>query len=170
VESRRRWLGRSRVKLAAAVVASSVLAVGLCGVHVSRAAVRTRSSEDSARQVTVFGVVAIPGGKGVDAKLLRLKTQLAQLIPNHSFKLLGAQTSRMVAGDSIPCDLGNGYRVETCLVQPLDDNGMIQLRCELFRGEDRLFSTLVKTPANQLFFCQRALGEGSQLLIGVGAR
>lgn len=170
MESRARRFGRSKVMLLAVVVASSMFAAGLCGVHVSRAAVKMRASEDLARQVTVFGVVAIPGGKGVDAKLLRLKTQLAQLIPNHSFKLLGAQTSRMVAGDSIPCDLGNSYRVETCLVQPLDVNGMIQLRCQLYRDEERLFSTLVKTPANQLFFCQRAFGEDSQLLIGVGAR
>ena len=55
------------------------------------------------------------------------------------------------------------------LVQTVDENGKVQLRCELFQGEDRQFSTLVKTPLNQLFFCQQALPDGSQLLIGVGA-
>ena len=58
----------------------------------------------------------------------------------------------------------------TSLVQPVDENGKVQIRCELFQDQDRQFSTLVKTPPNQLFFCQQALQDGSQLLIGVGAR
>lgn len=166
----RRWLGRSGIELAVATLALGVVGLGLCGLRVSRAAVRTRSNDEVARQVTVFGITAAPGGKSIDAKLLSIKKQLAQLIPNHSFKLLDAQTRRMVAGDSVSCDLGSTYKVDTCLVQPLDENGMVQLRCELFRDQERLFSTLVKTPPNQLFFCQRALDDGSQLLIGVGAR
>ena len=52
----------------------------------------------------------------------------------------------------------------------LDENGKVELRCELFHDKAVEFSTLVKTPASQLFFCQRALDDGSQLLIGVGAR
>ena len=56
------------------------------------------------------------------------------------------------------------------LVQTVDENGKVQLRCELFHDKNRQFSTLVKTPLNQLFFCQQALQDGSQLLIGVGAR
>jgi hypothetical protein len=166
----RQQLGRPRVELALLALAFGVLVLGLCGLRVSRAEVRTRSSDEVARQVTVFGVIATPGGKGVDAKLLRIKTQLAQLIPNHGFKLLDAQTRRMVAGDSVTCDLGTSYKVETYLVQSLDENGMVQLRCELYRDQERVSSTLVKTPSNQLFFCQRALDDGSQLLIGVGAR
>jgi hypothetical protein len=146
------------------------LALGFCGLRVSRADVRSRSNDEVARQVTVFGVIATPGGKGFDAKLVRIKSQLAQLIPNHGFKLLDAQTRRMVAGDSLACELGSTYKVDTYLVQPLDENGMVQLRCELVHDGERMLSTLVKTPANQLFFCQRALDDGSQLLIGIGAR
>ncbi len=166
----KQWFERSRIELLLGTLALGALVLGLAGVRVSRAEARAKSSDEAARQVTVFGVIATPGGKGVDAKLLRIKTQLAQLIPNHSFKLLDAQTSRMVAGDSLSCDLGSTYKVDTCLVQPLDENGMVQLRCELFYDQHRLFSTLVKAPSNQLFFCQRALDDGSQLLIGIGAR
>jgi hypothetical protein len=52
----------------------------------------------------------------------------------------------------------------------MDEDGKVQIRCELFRDQDRVFSSVVKTPPNQLFFCQRALNDGSQLLIGIGAR
>jgi hypothetical protein len=166
----RKYIGRSGIELALFTLILGILVVGVGGLRVSRGEVRQGSSDEPARQVTVFGVIATPGGKAVDAKLLRIKSQLHQLMPDHSFKLLDAQTRRMVAGDSIPCDLGSSYRVDTCLIEPLDANGMVQLRCELFRDQDRLFSTLVKTPSNQLFFCQRALDDGSQLLIGVGAR
>ena len=37
-----------------------------------------------------------------------------------------------MAGESVDCDLGNGYTAETSLVQPVDENGKVQLRCELF--------------------------------------
>jgi hypothetical protein len=166
----RKYAGRSAVELAVVTLILGTLVVGIGGLRVSRGEVRTRLNDEGARQVTIFGVIATPGGKGVDAKLLRIKSQLHQLMPDHGFKLLDAQTRRMVAGDSIPCSLGGSYRVETHLIQPLDDNGMVRLRCELFHDQDRLFSTLVKTPSNQLFFCQRALDDGSQLLIGIGAR
>jgi hypothetical protein len=35
---------------------------------------------------------------------------------------------------------------------------------------DVLFDTLVATPPNQLFFCDRMIAGGQRLLIGVGAR
>jgi hypothetical protein len=168
-EARRR-LGRFVIELAMAVLAFSGLVVGLCGLHVSRADVEVSAADDEARQLTVFGVIATPGGKTADTNLTTIKTQLDKLLPRHGFKLLDAQSKRIVAGESVSCDLRNGYTLVTSLVQPVDENGKVQIRCELFRNQDREFSTVVKTPPNQLFFCQRALHDGSQLLIGVGAR
>jgi hypothetical protein len=60
--------------------------------------------------------------------------------------------------------------VAVSLVRSLDDDGKVELRCELFQDEAMRFSTVVKTPLNQLFFCQRPLPDKSQLLIGMGAR
>jgi hypothetical protein len=162
--------GRLVVELAVAALAFGGLVLGLCGLHVSRAEMDVTAADDGARQVTVFGVVATPGGKTADTNLATLKTQLDKLLPKHGFKLVDAQSKRIVAGESVACDLRNGCSLVTSLVQPVDENGKVQIRCELFRNQDLEFSTVVKTPPNQLFFCQRALHDGSQLLIGVGAR
>jgi hypothetical protein len=158
------------IELAVAVLAFGGLALGLSGPHVSRAEVKTETDEDLARQVTVFGLIASPGSKTTDSKLVRIKAQLDTLMPQHGFRLLDAQSHRIGAGEAITCELGNGYTVETLLIQPLDSSGKIQLRCELFLNQVRQFSTVVKVPLNQLFFCQRALQDGTQLLIGIGAR
>jgi hypothetical protein len=169
-ESRRRpgWL---TIGAAAIGLLFGGLELGLCGLHVSRAEVRSKSTELETTQVTVFGVVATPEGKTPDAsKLENIKAQLDKLLPKHGFKLLDAQSKRVEAGESVTCDLGDGYSVVTSLVELLDENGKVQLRCELFKDDVRQFSALVKTPLNQLFFCQRPLQSGAQLLIGVGAR
>jgi hypothetical protein len=151
-------------------VALAGLALAYCGAHVSRADVKSDSTDDIARQITVFGIVATAGGKGGDTDLASIKTQLDRLMPKHSFRLLDARNKRIIAGESVSCELGKGYKVETTLVNATDENGRVQVRCELFKNQDRQFSTLVKTPVNQLFFCQHALSDGSELLIGVGAR
>jgi hypothetical protein len=168
-ESRRRT-GRLAIELAVAALTFAGLALGLCGIHVARAEMDTKTADDLARQVTVFGVIATPGSKTVDSKLANIKTQLDELLPKHGFRLLDARSNRIVAGESVTCDLDNGYTVVTSVVQPMDENGKVQLRCELFQDQTRQFSTLVTTPLNQLFFCQRELRDGSQLLIGVGTR
>jgi hypothetical protein len=161
------WLG---TRFLFGMVALGSLALAYCGAHVSRADVKSGSTDDIARQITVFGIIATPGGKGVDTDLASIKTQLDQLMPKHSFRLLDARNKRIIAGESVSCELGNGYKVETTLVNATDENGRVQLRCELYENQDRRFSTLVKTPVNQLFFCERVLPDGSELLIGVGAR
>jgi hypothetical protein len=152
------------------VLAFSGLALGLCGLRVSRAGVRSEMTDELSRQVTIFGIIATPESKAIDTKLVRIKAQLDELMPKHGFQLLDAQSKRIVAGESVSCDLVNGYKVETGLVKPLDENGKVQVRCELFQNEVRQSSTLVKTPLNQLFFCQQELPDGAQLLIGIGAR
>jgi hypothetical protein len=166
----RRWSGRLAVELAVAALVFGGLALGLCGLHASRAEMDTKATDDESRQVTVFGIIATPGSKTADTNLATIKTQLDKLLPKHGFKLLDARSKPIVAGESVGCDFRNGYTVVTSLVQPVDENGKVQIRCELFQDQDRQFSTLVKTPPNQLFFCQRALRDGSELLIGVGAR
>jgi hypothetical protein len=163
-----RWL---TLGLAVTGVVFGGLALGLCGRHVSRAEVRSNANDGEARQVTVFGVIAMPDGKTSDSsKLTKIKAQLEKLLPKHGFKLVDAQSKSVEAGESVTCELGDGYSVVTSLVELLDENGKVQLRCELFKDDVRQFSALVKTPLNQLFFCQRPLSSGSQLLIGIGAR
>ncbi len=184
-ELRRRfgWLG---IMLAVAVLALGGLALGFLEIRVSRAhearaqavalvpdpesAEEAMADPDIARQVTVVGIIAGRSDKTVDSKLLTIKTQLNNLLPKHGFRLLDAQSKRIVAPQSVACKLSNGYTVTVSLVKSLNENGKVELRCELFQDKARQFSTVVKTPLNQLFFCQRALPDGSQLLIGVGAR
>jgi hypothetical protein len=123
-----------------------------------------------ARQVTLFAVVATPGSQTIDPKLKRIAPQLRKLLPGHGFKLLDVQSKRLEAGESVRSDLGRGLSASTALVQPLDENGKVVLRCTLSQNEVVQFDTMVTTPPNQLFFCDRPLGDGSRLLIGIGAR
>jgi hypothetical protein len=153
-----------------AVVALGGLAVALSNLHVTRAGFDDDDADYIARQVTVFGVLATPGAKTVDSRLSNIHRQLDKLLPDNGFKLLDARSERIVDGESITCNLGNGYTLTTLLFKALDENGKVELRCELFHDKISEFSTLVKAPANQLFFCQRALKNGSYFLIGVGAR
>ncbi len=166
----RRRSGGLAIELTVAALAFGGLVLGLCGLHVSRAEMDTKTADDEARQVTVFGIIATPGSKTSDTNLATIKTQLDKLLPKHGFRLLDAQSKRIVAGESVTGDLHNGYTIVTSLVRAVDEDGKVQVRCELFQDQDRQFSTVVKTPPLQLFFCQRALQDGSQLLIGVGAR
>ncbi|MFI5455408.1 MAG: hypothetical protein ACHRXM_08140 [Isosphaerales bacterium] len=168
-ESRRQsgWFG---IELAVAALALGGLVLGFSGIRVSRAQGEAEANPDIARQVTVIGIIATPGTKTADSKLVFIKSQLDELLPKHGFRLLDAQSARIVAPESVTCNLNNGYTVAISLVKSMDENGKVEVRCELFQDKALQFSTLVKTPVNQLFFCQRALQDGSQLLIGVGAR
>jgi hypothetical protein len=166
----RRYSRRFGIELALALFVFGGLAVLISGVHVSRAGVKGGHDDDRARQVTIFGVLATPGGKTLDPRLSNIHKQLDKLLPKNGFRLLDARSERIVDGEDVTCNLGNGYTLTTSLVKTLDENGKVELRCELFHEKTSEFSTLVKTPPTQPFFCQRALDDGSQLLIGVGAR
>jgi len=167
--SRRRPF-RIGIGLGAVALALGGLTLGLCGLRMSRADVNAEPDDDLAQQVTVFAIIATPGTKTVDSNLLTIRPQLDRLMPRHGFKLLDSQSKRIVKGESVTCDLGNGYTAQTELVQAMDDHGKVQLRCELSLDGARQFSTLVKTPLNQLFFCRRKLRDGAELLLGVGVR
>jgi hypothetical protein len=122
------------------------------------------------RQVTAFAILAIPGSSELDPRLAAVEKQLHKVLPGHGFRLIDVKSRRLETGRSITCDLGDGYRAETVLIRPLDENGKVELRCNLGRKGSREFSTLVRSPLNQLFFYERLLKEGRRVLIGVGAR
>lgn len=130
----------------------------------------TPQEEQSARQVTVFAILATPGTSAPDPRLQKIQERLHKVLPEHSFKLVDVRSKRIRPGQSVTCELGNGYRTETTMVRSLDENGKVQLRCALAHNGTKEFSTLVKTPANQLFFFERSLQDGNRVLIGVGAR
>ena len=115
------------IPLVAAVVFSG-LVLGLGGLRVSHAQTKTKmaASHEEARQVTVFAIIATPGSKAVDSKLADIQGQLNRLLPNHGLKLRDAQSGRVVAGESVDCDLGNGCTLETSLIQPIDENGKVK--------------------------------------------
>jgi hypothetical protein len=189
----RRWA--LRVGLPMAALALGGLVLGLCGLRVSRAEGEVDPNREIVRQVTVFAILATPEGKAVDTKLAgligslgaaslanpegrtvdsKLTTilpQLNRLLPHHGFKLLDVQSARIVAGETVNCKLGHGYTAETTLLRPIDENGKVQLRCELSLDHELQFSATVRTPLDQIFFCERPfLTDGSRLLIGMGVR
>ena len=125
---------------------------------------------EPARQVTLFAVIAVPGSNTIDPKLAGIEPQLRRLLPGNGFTLLDVRSKRLHEGESVRCDLGSGWTASTDLMQPLDQNGKVELRCRLFQNDAVQFDTRVATPPNQLFFCDRMIDNGKRLLIGVGAR
>jgi hypothetical protein len=165
----RRWTVRAGLTMAA--LAGGGLMLGLWGLRASRAAGEVSSHPEIVRQVTVFGIVATPKGEAVDKDLSPIKAALGKLLPQHGFKLLDSQSARIVAGESVECTLGHGYTAAVTMVRPIDENGKVELRCELSLDGKRQFAATVRTPLDQLFFCERPfLTDGSKLLIGIGAR
>jgi hypothetical protein len=154
-----------------AALACGGLVLGLSGFRATRAAGQADSDLQIVRQVTVFGIVATPKGEAVDNSLARIQEPLSKLLPQHGFKLLDSQSARIVAGEAVACTLGHGYTAEITMVRPIDENGMVELRCELSLDDELQFSATVRAPLDQLFFCKRPfLTDGTKLLIGVGAR
>jgi len=128
------------------------------------------SAAPSGRQVTAFAILAVPDSSELDPRLDAVEKQLHKVLPGFGFRVLDVKTKWIETGGSIACDLGNGYKAETLLLKPLDENGKVQLRCSLNLKGKKEFSTLVRSPLNQLFFYERTLKPGTRVLIGVGAR
>ncbi len=122
------------------------------------------------RQVTVFGILATPNDRTLDPKLQPIAPQLRRLFPNHGFRLLGTETGRLASGETLACPLAAGLALQTQLVTPLDANGKVQLRVQLDRDGQLDFATVVTTPLNQLFFCDKPLPDGTRVILGIGAR
>ena len=123
-----------------------------------------------ARQVTLFGVVAVPGGKTTDPKLSKVGPQLRKILPGHGFKLLDVQSRSREVGQALSCDLGPGTVARATVTNALNDEGKVQIRVTLDQEGAPRSITDVATPPNQLFFCDKPLPDGSRLVIGVGAR
>jgi hypothetical protein len=128
------------------------------------------AQQATSRQVTVFGIVAVPNSTDLDPKLKSIAPQLQTLFPNHGFKLLGVETKRIATGQSQSCDLGGGYTTSTQLVDPLDTNGKVMLRFQLDEQGELNFASFVTTPLNQLTFADKQLSDGTRLIIGLGVR
>lgn len=154
-----RW---RRLKVAGAV--ALVMLLGFGGSRSSAQPPRTT------RQVTVFGIVAVPGTTTIDPKLKLVAPQLRKLLPNHGFRLLDVKSKRLAAGETVSCELGAGTAASATLILPLDDNGKVQVRCALVQNGAPQSATVVATPPNQLFFCDKQRDDGTRLLIGIGAR
>jgi hypothetical protein len=122
------------------------------------------------RQVTLFGVIAVPNDTRIDPKLARIEPQLRKLLPGYGFRLLGVQSKRLTVNQSLSCSLGDGYTAAATLTNPFDENGKVQLRCSVLLNQTVQLESQVSTPPNQLFFSDKLLANGSRLLIGVGAR
>ena len=127
----------------------TAFAVMLCALPTMAHA---QDDEEPARQVTVFAVIASPDDLKVDPKLKKVLPQLRKLMPNHGFRLLDV------------------YKSNTTLIDPSDADGKVKLRCSVTLNDVPLLESKVTTPANQLFFCDKALDDGTRLLVGIGAR
>ncbi len=125
---------------------------------------------DKARQVTICAIIADPSNQTIDPRLAAIGPQLRKLLPNHGFTLVDVKSKRLNSGQSVVCNLGGGLTAEALLVEPLDDNGKVQIKCDLWLNSVSQFSTAVATPPNQLFFCDQKRMNGTHLLIAVGAR
>ena len=82
---------------------------GWGGLRVSCAEVKIEPADNAARQVTVFAIVATPGSQNGRLEADEIKSQLDKFMPQHGFKLLDVQSKRLVTGESVTCDLRNGY-------------------------------------------------------------
>ena len=152
-----------------AVVLAWVLACGF-GPSGTPSATAGEFQVAEGRQVTVFGVLATPGQSKDDPKLKDMLPQLRNLLPNHSFKLIKVESKRLMANESLACDLGAGFVAASQLITPLDPMGKVQLRFDLSVGGISQYQTIVTTPPNQIFYCNRTLPNGERLIIGIGAR
>jgi hypothetical protein len=124
-----------------------------------------------ARQVTLFGIHATPGGNAVDPKLKKIEPQLKKLFPGHSFKLVKTESKRLTVGQAVTCTMDKtGFIAGAELLTVLDPDGNVQFKFALEFNGTTEFATLVRTPPNQLFFCDKMLPDGSRLLIGLGGR
>ena len=77
---------------------------------------------------------------------------------------------RLAAAETLACDLGQSLKATVRLLDPENAEGKVRIEFTLKRDDKVEFSTVVTTPPNQLFFCERPSTDEEILLIGVGAR
>ena len=64
------------------------------------------SADETARQVTVFAILATNDPAAIDPRLASVNAQLRKVLPDHGFKLLDVKSKRIEAAQSVTCDLG----------------------------------------------------------------
>ena len=128
-----------------------------------------RSAENS-RQVTVMAIRAIRGNGPIDPKLATVAKQLAQIMPDHRFELIDGKTKRLDSKQAIVVKSVENSALTVELKSPSNEEGKVEMLIRLIMDGGEPFESVVKTPANQLFFLDRKINESSRLLIAVGAR
>lgn len=127
------------------------------------------SSEDS-RQVTVMAIRAIKGTGPIDPKLATVAKQLAQIMPDHRFELIDGKTKRLDPKQAMVVKSVENSVLTVELKSPSNDEGKVEMLIRLTMDGGEPFESVVKTPANQLFFLDRKINDSNRLLIAVGAR
>ncbi|RLT09166.1 MAG: hypothetical protein DWI24_10070 [Planctomycetota bacterium] len=128
------------------------------------------TSDKNSRQVTVMAIMAIKGAGPVDPKLTTVTKQLGQIMPEHRFELIDSKTKRLDTKQSMALKAGESSTLTVELKTASNEEGKVEMLIRLTVDGSEPFESVVKTPANQLFFVDRKINNTDRLLIAVGAR
>jgi hypothetical protein len=172
LRARHLWFGGGSAALACLALFASARALPIWAQETSRADGPPSRSAAVPSQVTLCGIQATPGTSKIDAKLRRkhLDPQLRKMFPGYGFRLLAVDSRPLVAGQTLTCELEDGYAAKVELIDPFDKDGKARLRVRLVRRAATAFETVVTVPPNQLFFCDKALPDKTRLILGIAVR
>lgn len=90
--------------------AGLLVMVGACLIVGCSAQAQILMQAIPGRQVTMFGILAVPGGNRIDPKLKPIEPQLRKLFAGqeYSFRLLATDSRRLGINDTLTCKLGGG--------------------------------------------------------------
>jgi hypothetical protein len=158
-----------KIALKALAVASLLMVYPSMLAHAQTPDVSPSSSEHS-RQVTVMAIRAIKGTGPIDPKLATVAKQLAQIMPDHRFELIDGKTKRLDPKQAMVVKSVENSVLTVELKSPSNDEGKVEMLIRLTMDGGEPFESVIKTPANQLFFLDRKINDSNRLLIAVGAR
>ena len=158
-----------KIALKALAVASLLMVYPFMLAHAQKPDVNPSSSEHS-RQVTVMAIRAIKGTGPIDPKLATVAKQLAQIMPDHRFELIDGKTKRLDPKQAMVVKSVENSVLTVELKSPSNDEGKVEMLIRLTMDGGEPFESVIKTPANQLFFLDRKINDSNRLLIAVGAR
>ena len=158
-----------KIALKALAVASLLMVYPSMLAHAQKPDVNPSSSEHS-RQVTVMAIRAIKGTGPLDPKLATVAKQLAQIMPDHRFELIDGKTKRLDPKQAMVVKSVENSVLTVELKSPSNDEGKVEMLIRLTMDGGEPFESVIKTPANQLFFLDRKINDSNRLLIAVGAR
>ena len=158
-----------KIALKALAVASLLMVYPSMLAHAQKSDVNPSSSVRS-RQVTVMAIRAIKGTGPIDPKLATVAKQLAQIMPDHRFELIDGKTKRLDPKQAMVVKSVENSVLTVELKSPSNDEGKVEMLIRLTMDGGEPFESVIKTPANQLFFLDRKINDSNRLLIAVGAR